>query len=97
MPKITFVVDHTPAGQSPDRPTYKAGETYDIEASYAEKYVRRGWARPTEEKIAQELPVVGGDPTLIVAPLVEEPVSRRFRRRLIDAPPADQGSEKPQD
>lgn len=49
MPKITFIVDHTPAGQSPDRQTYKAGETYDLEASYADKYVRRGWAEPYKE------------------------------------------------
>lgn len=49
MPKITFIVDHTPAGQSPERQTYKAGETYDLEASYADKYVRRGWAEPYKE------------------------------------------------
>lgn len=48
MPKITFIVDHTPDGQAPNRPTYKAGETYDLERSYAEKYVRRGWAKPYE-------------------------------------------------
>lgn len=57
MPKITFTVDHTPPGHAPNRPTYKAGETYDLEASYAEKYVRRGWAVPAvpppavEEKV----------------------------------------------
>lgn len=44
MPKITFIVDHTPKGQAADRPTYKAGETYDLEQSYAEKYKRLGFA-----------------------------------------------------
>jgi|GEM_PF-5079207 len=44
MPKITFLVDHTPQGQAPDRPTYKAGESYELDLSYAEKYKRRGLA-----------------------------------------------------
>jgi len=48
MPKITFIVDHTPKGQSPDRPSYKAFETYDLEESYAEKYKRLGLAKDAE-------------------------------------------------
>lgn len=52
MPKITFIVDHTPDGQAPNRPTYKAGETHDLERTYAEKYVRRGWAKPYEAPAA---------------------------------------------
>lgn len=44
MPKITFTADHTPKGQAADRPHYKAGETYDVETSYAEKYKSRGLA-----------------------------------------------------
>lgn len=45
MPKITFIVDYTPQGHAPDRPTYKGGETYDLHISYAEKYVRLGLAK----------------------------------------------------
>lgn len=59
MPKITFVVDHTPKGDAPDRPTYKKGETHDLELSYADKYKRRGWA----------IDYVAPPP----APVVEEP------------------------
>lgn len=44
MPKIMFIVDHTPRGQAPDRPHYKAGQTYEVERSYAEKYKSRGLA-----------------------------------------------------
>lgn len=44
MPKITFIVDHTPQGHAPDRPTYKKGETHDLERSYAEKYKNLGYA-----------------------------------------------------
>lgn len=54
MPKITFILDHTPKGQSPDIPTYKAGQTYDLEASYAEKYVRLGYARSFDPKAERE-------------------------------------------
>lgn len=54
MPKITFLVDHTPKGQAPDRPTYKAGETHDLEQSYADKYVLRGLAKPFDPKAERE-------------------------------------------
>lgn len=71
MPKITFTVDHTPPGHAPNRPTYKAGETYDLEASYAEKYVRRGWAVPAVPPPAEEPKA---------PPAVEEKVERRRSR-----------------
>lgn len=89
MPKITFVVDYTPKGQAPDRPTYKAGETYDLEASYAEKYVRRGWAEPAAQKPArtrkQEASEEKATPPIVppVAPAVDA------------APAADAGSPAP--
>lgn len=83
MPKITFTVDHTPAGQAPDRQTYKAGETYDLEASYAEKYVRRGWAVPA----AVEEPKA--------APVVEEKVERR-RSRMFSRESASVGERGPE-
>lgn len=44
MPKITFIKDYRPKGDDPAIPTYKAGETYDLELSYADKYKRRGYA-----------------------------------------------------
>lgn len=48
--KITFKVDHTPKGQAPDRPSYKAGTTYDFSGpvgeSYARKYLAHGLADP---------------------------------------------------
>ncbi|MGE0290362.1 MAG: hypothetical protein AB7P16_29105, partial [Bradyrhizobium sp.] len=52
--KITFKVDHKPDGQAEDRPHYRAGETYEFKGrvaeTYAEKYVRRGWAVPAPER-----------------------------------------------
>ncbi|MEO3386014.1 hypothetical protein [Mesorhizobium sp. CAU 1741] len=46
--QITFKVDHRPDGQSPDRPSYKAGKTYDftdpVGLTYARKYVAQGLA-----------------------------------------------------
>lgn len=44
MPKITFVKDHKPRGDDPSIPSYKAGESYDLSSSYAEKYKRLGYA-----------------------------------------------------
>lgn len=104
MPKITFIVSHTPKGSAADIPTYQAGETYDLETSYAEKYVRRGWAKPAEEDKKSSAPsglASVGERGPEIVPPVEETGSRRFRRRVAaDVPPAlpdDQGSEKPQD
>lgn len=68
MPKITFIVDHTPKGQSPDIPTYKAGESYDLEASYAEKYIARGWAKPYEKPEKPRRERVSSPPALPAEP-----------------------------
>lgn len=54
MPKVMFTTDFTPKGQSPDIPTYKAGEIYDLERSYAEKYKRLGLAVDFDPKAARE-------------------------------------------
>lgn len=50
MPKITFIKNFTPKGQSADIPSYKAGETHDLHVSYAEKYVRLGMAKEFDAK-----------------------------------------------
>lgn len=44
MPKITFTVDHKVQQHDGNGPEYKAGQTYDLHGSYAEKYKRLGYA-----------------------------------------------------
>lgn len=44
MPKVTFVKDYRAKGSDPAIPAYKAGESYDLELSYADKYKRLGLA-----------------------------------------------------
>lgn len=44
MPKITFVKDHKVIQGDGKGPHYKAGESHELELSYAEKYKRRGLA-----------------------------------------------------
>lgn len=44
MPKITFVQNHKVIQGDGKGPHYKAGESYELELSYAEKYKRRGLA-----------------------------------------------------
>jgi hypothetical protein len=52
--KITFIVDHTPQGHAPDRPSYKKDETYDLHISYAEKYKARGFAVDFDPRAERE-------------------------------------------
>jgi len=54
MPKVTFIVDHTPQGHAPDRPSYKKDKSYDLHISYAEKYKSRGLAVDFDEKAERE-------------------------------------------
>lgn len=42
--KITFTTDHKVQQHDGNGPHYKAGETYDLHFSYAEKYKNRGLA-----------------------------------------------------
>lgn len=44
MPKITFIKDHKVIQGDGKGPHYKAGESHELELSYAEKYKRRGLA-----------------------------------------------------
>jgi len=44
MPKITFTVDHKVQQHDGNGPEYKAGQSYDLHGSYAEKYKRLGYA-----------------------------------------------------
>ena len=53
--KIRFKVHHRPKGDAADIPTYKAGETHDLELSYAQKYIRLGYA---EAAVDEPAPVV---------------------------------------
>lgn len=59
MPKVTFVKKHRPKGDDPAIPTYKAGESYELELSYAEKYKRLGLAVDYVEPAAKPEPVAG--------------------------------------
>lgn len=54
--KLTFKSDFTPDGQAPNRPSYKAGETYEfadpVSRTYAQKYLKRGLAELATEAVA---------------------------------------------
>lgn len=52
--KVTFLVDHTPKGQAPDRPHYRAGEVHTLETSYADKYIGRGLAVDHDPKAERQ-------------------------------------------
>jgi hypothetical protein len=73
--RITFTTDYTPDGQAPNRPTYKAGETYEfngpVAGTYGRKYVARGLAVP-----AVDLPAaVAPEPVEAPQPPVDVPTA----------------------
>lgn len=49
MPKVKFTKDYKVQQFDGKGPEYKAGEVYDLERSYAEKYVRKGVAEPVAD------------------------------------------------
>ena len=48
MPWIKFIRDHKVQQWDQNGPHYRSGQSYDIERSYADKYVRRGYAEPCD-------------------------------------------------
>jgi hypothetical protein len=46
--KIRFIADHSPHGRVSEGPHYLKGQVYDLEISYAEKYIRLGKAESAD-------------------------------------------------
>lgn len=65
--RITFVVDHKVQQHDGNGPAYKAGETYDLHVSYAEKYKRRGYAVDEVVPVRQRSVPQRAQPTPLVA------------------------------
>ncbi len=90
--KIRFKVHHRPKGDAENIPTYKAGEVHDLELSYANKYIRLGYAVEAVDEpapvveVPAELRVVEIDPETEVhvgeaeAVVVKPGATREFRR-----------------
>lgn len=52
--KITFITDHKVQQHDGKGPFYRAGESYDLHISYAEKYKNRGLAVDFDAKAERE-------------------------------------------
>ncbi len=76
--KIRFKISHRPKGDAADIPTYKAGEVHNLELSYANKYIRLGYA---EEAVDVPVPSVVVEEPIVVEPVVENTIPQAIPAR----------------